>query len=70
MQRGQFFNVHAYNPPRNARWFTALEIARAARDGTAEPVMAGALFFHAAYAGNVFHGRTRVGRIAGHVFYR
>ena len=69
MQRGQFFNVHAYNPPRNARWFTALEIARQARDGSAEPVMEGALFFHAAYAGP-FRGRTRLGRIGGHIFYR
>jgi spore germination cell wall hydrolase CwlJ-like protein len=70
MQRGQFFNVHAYNPPRNLRWFQALEIARQARDGTAEPVMEGALFFHAAYANVSFRGRTRLGRIAGHVFYR
>ncbi len=69
MQRGQFFNVNAYNPRRDTRWFQALEIARQARDGTAEPVMEGALFFHAAYAGP-FRGRTRVGRIAGHIFYR
>jgi spore germination cell wall hydrolase CwlJ-like protein len=70
MQRGQFFNVHAYNPPRNSRWFRAMDIARQAAEGTAEPVMEGALFFHAAYAGNVFRGRTRLGRIGGHVFYR
>jgi spore germination cell wall hydrolase CwlJ-like protein len=70
MQRGQFFNVHAYNPPRNSRWFRAMDIAREAASGNAEPVMEGALFFHAAYAGNVFHGRTRLGRIGGHVFYR
>ncbi len=37
MQRGQFFNVHAYNPSRtNARWRTAVEVAREARDGTAD----------------------------------
>jgi spore germination cell wall hydrolase CwlJ-like protein len=70
MQRGQFFNVHAYNPPRNLRWFQALEVAREARDGTAAPVMEGALFFHAASANMTFRGRTRVGRLAGHVFYR
>lgn len=69
MQRGQFFNVHAYNPPRDLRWFRALEVARQARDGSAPPVMQGALFFHAAYAAP-FRGRVRVGRIAGHIFYR
>jgi spore germination cell wall hydrolase CwlJ-like protein len=70
MQRGQFFNVYAYNPPRNARWFQALDVARQARDGTAAPVMEGALFFHAAYANMSFRGRTRIGRLGGHVFYR
>jgi spore germination cell wall hydrolase CwlJ-like protein len=69
MQRGQFFNVHAYNPRHDTRWFQALEVARQARDGNAEPVMQGALFFHAAYAGP-FRGRTRLGRIGGHIFYR
>ena len=68
-QRGQFFNVNAYNPRRDVRWFQALEVARQARDGNAAPVMEGALFFHAAYAGP-FRGRVRVGRIAGHIFYR
>ncbi len=28
MQRGQFFNVHAYNPPRDLRWFRALVFYR------------------------------------------
>jgi N-acetylmuramoyl-L-alanine amidase len=70
MQRGQFFNVHAYNPSRsNARWRTAVEIARQARDGDHPPVIGNALFFHAAYAAP-FRGRTRVGRIGDHVFYR
>jgi spore germination cell wall hydrolase CwlJ-like protein len=69
MQRGQFFNVHAYNPPRNARWRTAVEIARQARDGDHPPVIGNALFFHAAYAAP-FRGRQRVGRIGDHVFYR
>jgi spore germination cell wall hydrolase CwlJ-like protein len=69
LQRGQFFNVHAYNPPRNARWRTAVEIARQARDGTHPPVIGNALFFHAAYAAP-FRGRALVGRIGNHVFYR
>jgi N-acetylmuramoyl-L-alanine amidase len=70
LQRGQFFNVHAYNPSRtNARWRTAVEIARQARDGTHPPVIGNALFFHAAYA-PPFRGRARVGRIGDHVFYR
>lgn len=68
-QRGQFFNVNAYNPRRDVRWFQALEVAREAREGRSDQVMEGALFFHAAYAGP-FRGRTRVGRIAGHIFYR
>ena len=70
MQRGQFFNVHAYNPPRNARWRMAVEVAREARDGSSDQVMDGALFFHAAYANMSFRGRTRIGRLGGHVFYR
>ena len=71
MQRGQFFNVHAYNPSRtNARWRTAVEVAREARDGSSDQVMNGALFFHAAYANVNFRGRQRIGRLAGHVFYR
>lgn len=69
MQRGQFFNVHAYNPAHDARWRLALEVSREARDGTAAPVIGGALFFHAAYAAP-FRGLTRVGRIGDHVFYR
>jgi spore germination cell wall hydrolase CwlJ-like protein len=71
MQRGQFFNVHAYNPSRtNQRWRTAVEVAREARDGTSDQVMEGALFFHASYANMSFRGRQRIGRLAGHVFYR
>jgi spore germination cell wall hydrolase CwlJ-like protein len=69
-QRGQFFNVNAYNPRHDTRWFQALEVSRQARDGSAAPVMEGALFFHAASANMTFRGRTRVGRLAGHVFYR
>ena len=71
MQRGQFFNVHAYNPSRtNQRWRTAVEVAREARDGASDQVMDGALFFHAASSNISFRGRQRIGRLAGHVFYR
>ena len=69
MQRGQFFNVHAYNPERDSRWRLALEIARDAREGISEPVIGDALFFHAAYAGGIGSHR-QVGRIGGHIFYR
>jgi len=68
MQRGQFFNVHAYNPRRDSRWHTAVEIARDALTGASGPVIGRALFFHAASA-RAFN-RTRVGRIGDHVFYR
>src|SRR5436305_1952816 len=43
LQRGQFFNVHAYNPPHDSRWRLALEVARDARDGLSEPVIGDAL---------------------------
>ena len=69
MQRGQFFNVHAYNPPHDARWRLALEVARDAREGVSSPVIGDALFFHAAYAGGIGNHR-QVGRIGGHIFYR
>jgi N-acetylmuramoyl-L-alanine amidase len=69
MQRGQFFNVHAYNPPHDSRWRLALEVARDAREGVSEPVIGDALFFHAAYAGGVGN-HHQVGRIGGHIFYR
>ena len=69
MQHGQFFNVHAYNPPHDARWRLALEVARDAREGVSDPVVGDALFFHATYAGGVGNHR-QVGRIGGHVFYR
>lgn len=71
MQRGQFFNVHAYNPPRNARWWRAVDVAREARDGDSDQVVHGALFFHAANAGISWGGRrTRLARVGDHVFYR
>jgi spore germination cell wall hydrolase CwlJ-like protein len=69
-QRGQFFNVHAYNPPHDARWRLAMELARDAREGISEPVIANALFFRAAYSTGGFGNRRQVGRIGGHLFYR
>jgi spore germination cell wall hydrolase CwlJ-like protein len=48
----------------------AVAVSAVALSGAAEPVMEGALFFHAAYANVSFRGRTRLGRIGGHVFYR
>ena len=68
MQRGQFFNVHAYRPPQDRRWRVALEVARDARAGESEPVVGDALFFHAAYA-RPFN-RRRVAQIGDHIFYR
>ncbi len=68
-QRGQFFNVDAYDPPRdNGRWSTAVDIAKRTLSGKGEDVAPGALFFHS--AGASFPKRTRVAQIAGHTFYR
>lgn len=70
LQRGQFFNVHAYHPQnRDRRWGRAVEIARAVRDGAADRVTNGALFFRAPH-GAPFRGRTRTTTIGGHHFYR
>jgi len=69
-QRGQFFNVHAYNPPHAARWRLAMELARDAREGISEPVIGNALFFRAAYSSGSFGNRRQVGRIGAHLFYR
>jgi spore germination cell wall hydrolase CwlJ-like protein len=69
LQRGQFFNVHAYNPPHDSRWRLALDVARDARQGLSDPVIGDALFFHAAYAGGIGN-HHQVGRIGGNIFYR
>lgn len=69
LQRGQFFNVHAYKPYRDSRWPRALEIARQVRDGEAGRVTNGAFFFRA-HHGAPFRGRTRVATIGAHAFYR
>lgn len=68
-QRGQFFNVDAFQPSRTTpQWADAVAIAAETLRGGTEDVVPGALFFHAAYA--PMSGRRRVGRIGGHVFYR
>ncbi|WP_264944535.1 cell wall hydrolase [Sphingomonas canadensis] len=70
MQRGQFFNVHAYNPPKDKRWTLALEIARDARAGVSDPVVGNALFFRAAQVNPAFfRSRPIVGRIGNHYFH-
>ena len=68
-QRGQFFDVDAYQPSQSdARWKTATAIATATLKGEGEEVAAGALFFHTASA--AMPRRVRVAQIADHVFYR
>lgn len=67
-QRGQFFNVDAFDPPKNAAWDDAVAIAAETLTGAGEDVVPGALFFHASYS--PMPGHERVGRIGGHVFYR
>ncbi len=68
-QRGQFFNVDAYDPPRNnGRWDNAVDIAKRTLSGKGEDVAPGALFFHS--AGASMPKRTRVTQIADHTFYR
>ena len=67
-QRGQFFDVDAFNPSRDAAWTDAVAIATDTLNGAGEEVAPGALFFHAAYS--PMPGRQRVTQIGGHIFYR
>jgi spore germination cell wall hydrolase CwlJ-like protein len=68
-QRGQFFDVDAYNPSHNdQRWSDAVEIATATLTTDGDEVAPGALFFHAARSS--MPNRVRVAQIGGHVFYR
>jgi len=72
-QRGQFFNVAAYNPRRDTSdWDVAEEVSRDALAGGAEQVAPGALFFRASYAApnSFFRTRQRVAAVGGHIFYR
>lgn len=68
-QRGQFFDVDAFNPSRSsATWTDAAAIATDTLNGAGDEVAPGALFFHAAYS--PMPGHQRVTQIGGHVFYR
>lgn len=74
LQRGQFFNVHAYHPQRrDARWGAAVEIARQVREDMQEgdhaEVTNGGLFFRNS-SGAHFRGRQRTATIGAHHFYR
>ena len=72
-QPGQFFRTSSYNPRRDSqRWADAVEVAREAMAGGSEPVVQGALFYHAAYqAPNAFfRTRTRLSTVGDHIFYR
>ncbi len=68
-QRGQFFNVDAYNPSRaNSAWSEAVSIAEKALSGQGDKIVPGALFFHS--AGASMPGRRLVSRIEDHTFYK
>jgi N-acetylmuramoyl-L-alanine amidase len=69
-QRGQFFNVDAYNPARDTvRWQNAVAIATDTLAGGGDELAPGALFFHAVRAG-VPSNRVRVALIGRQLFYR
>ena len=71
LQRGQFFNVHAYNPQRDPRWATSQRIADRAIAGEGLSNAPGALFFHTAGAvSQISRSRRRVARLGGMDFYR
>lgn len=68
-QRGQFFDVDAYQPSRTGRrWTAALEIAKDTINGEGDEVAPGALFFQS--AGGAMRGRVQVAQVADHTFYR
>jgi spore germination cell wall hydrolase CwlJ-like protein len=71
-QRGQFFDLAAYNPNRDQRWTTALDVARDAMTGEGDEIAPGALYFHAAThkASTFFRTRQKVASIGAHIFYR
>ena len=72
-QRGQFFNLAAFNPARDGqRWAQAVEVARAVLSGAEDAVAPGAMFFRAAYApaSTFFRSRQRVASVGAHIFYR
>ncbi|MGE3692373.1 MAG: cell wall hydrolase [Novosphingobium sp.] len=71
LQRGQFFNVHAYRPHRDPRWAFSQEIASRAIAGEGNSFAPGALFFHTKGAvSQISRKRPRVARLGGMDFYR
>lgn len=71
LQRGQFFNVHAYRPFSDPRWATSQRIASRAIAGEGLDNAPGALFFHTAgHSSRVSRTRPRVARLGGLDFYR
>jgi spore germination cell wall hydrolase CwlJ-like protein len=71
MQRGQFFNVHAYRPYNDPRWPTSQQIANRAIAGEGLEFAPGALFFHTAgTSSSVSHSHPHVARLGGLDFYR
>jgi spore germination cell wall hydrolase CwlJ-like protein len=72
-QHGQFFNTASYHPRRDTdRWATAVEVSREAMAGAADPVVPGAIYYHAAFqpANAFFRTRQRLTTVGDHVFYR
>ena len=70
-QRGQFFDVDAYQPAReSAGWKHAVAIATDALTDKGEEMAPGALFFHSAAAVRNLGAHVEVARIGGNVFYR
>ncbi len=70
-QRGQFFDVDAYQPAReSAGWKHAVAIATDALTDQGEEVAPGALFFHAVASTRGHGSHQVVAQIGGNVFYR
>jgi len=72
-QPGQFFRTSSYHPRRDTdRWAEAVEVSREAMAGAADPVVPGAIYYHAAFrpANAFFRTRQRLTTVGDHVFYR
>ena len=72
-QPGQFFQTASYNPRRDdQRWARAVEVSREAIEGDSDPVVPGAIFYHAASQtpNRFFRTRQRVSMVGDHIFYR
>lgn len=70
-QRGQFPGIMAnWNPPANAMWRQAQDVARKAMEGAEHTEVGNALYFHATYVSPDWGRKTRVAQVGRHVFYR